>query len=408
MRFNTFLAIAACAATLSPAIKAQAQDGLIVVEEDVTISQAMPCKTRYFSSWRDNWFVQMGAGINSPFVENHLAKGDASRQITAAYNLGFGKWFTPYLGWRLNFMYTNLHWQNGEYCKARSINANADLIWDMLNSVAGVNTNRVFSVIPFVGIGGTYNWNFRGNQGNDDATASHPRKNQWTLPVSAGLQLRLRMCRYADFFIEGRASFYGDNYNNYTYGSPIDVNLTAIGGFSINIGGAGFNTYNPCREAAYIAKLNNQVNHLRADAKALAATNSAQAAALAAQAGQSAEGIVIECPQVNQQPLLSTVRFSINSDVITAEEMVNVYNVAQWLTANPSANVVISGYADRDTGSDAYNLDLSRRRAQAVYNALTGQYGIGGGRLTIDACGSDSQPYGTNDWNRIVIFSAMD
>ena len=40
-------------------------------------------------------------------------------------------------------------------------------------------------------------------------------------------------------------------------------------------------------------------------------------------------------------------------------EMVNVYNIAQWMKANPDANVVIKGYADKDTGTAAYNLKLS-------------------------------------------------
>ena len=48
---------------------------------------------------------------------------------------------------------------------------------------------------------------------------------------------------------------------------------------------------------------------------------------------------------------------------------------------------------------------LSERRANAVANALTSQYGIDASRLTIRFDGSDVQPYSTNDWNRIVIFT---
>ncbi len=68
---------------------------------------------------------------------------------------------------------------------------------------------------------------------------------------------------------------------------------------------------------------------------------------------------------------MSTVRFTINSAKISSMEMVNVYNIAQWMKANPDANVVIKGYADKDTGTAAYNLKLSERRAQNVYNVLT-------------------------------------
>ena len=102
--------------------------------------------------------------------------------------------------------------------------------------------------------------------------------------------------------------------------------------------------------------------------------------------------------------LLSTVRFAKNSAMITDAEMVNVYNVAEWLKENPKQNIVIKGYADEQTGSSDYNMALSRERAQNVYDTLV-DYGINPNRLSIQAEGSDSQVYETNDWNRIVIFA---
>ncbi len=51
------------------------------------------------------------------------------------------------------------------------------------------------------------------------------------------------------------------------------------------------------------------------------------------------------------------------------------------------------------------NLKLSEKRANAVADALVNTYGISRDRLTIRFDGSDVQPYSTNDWNRIVIFT---
>lgn len=85
--------------------------------------------------------------------------------------------------------------------------------------------------------------------------------------------------------------------------------------------------------------------------------------------------------------------------------MVNVYNIAEYMKANPDARIVVRGYADKDTGTSAYNMKLSERRAQAVADILTGDYGISADRLILEAAGSDVQPYSTNDWNRIVIFA---
>ena len=402
MKKNLLLVMAVVGVVMVLPSKAIAQDDdYVVVEEDVTIVDMSQCKDIYHSSWKDNWFMQMGAGMNLPMLENYLPDGTEKRHITAAYNMGFGKWMTPYLGWRMSALYGAIHWDNNVYSKAKYVNANFDLMWDMFNSVGGVNSDRVFSIVPFVGLGGTYTWDFSPNT-PAIRTSYGDKPNQWTLPVSAGLQMRFRLCQYADFFIEGRAQFYGDNFNNCAYGDPVDVNITAIGGFSINFGGRNYKAYNPCGDLGYIASLNDQVNDLRAS---LAVCSAALADAEAQ----------LPCPEVKPAPaakpapakdaiLLSTVRFARNSAVITDTEMVNVYNVAEWLMENPKQKIVIKGYADEQTGTSDYNMNLSRQRAQNVLDALV-NYGVNASRLSIQAEGSSSQLYDTNDWNRIVIFA---
>ena len=397
---KSLLLIGACSSMLFAAQQANAQEAVVVEEESIVLTEQVPCKTHYYSTSRDNWFIQIGAGINSPFVENYLPDGSEKHHLTATYNLGFGKWISPYLGWRLGFNGGALHWDNDVYSKAKYVNANLDFMWDMFNSYK-VNSKRVFSIIPFVGIGGTYVWDYQGNPGNITKKDGKVKHSQWCLPVSAGIQLRFRLCKYVDFFAEGRASFYGDNFNNYAYGDPVDINISAIGGFSFNIGGSDFKSYNPCDYLGYINSLNNQVNDLRG---ALATTSAALAAAEAQ----------LPCPEVSETtiveqaaPLMATVRFKLNSDVIENYEAVNVYNVAEWLKANPGQSVTIAGYADKDTGTADYNMALSKRRAEAVRDALVNEYGINPDRLSIQAQGSAVQPYDTNNWNRIVIFSAQ-
>lgn len=395
------MAVVGVAMVLPMGVIAQ-NDDYVVVEEDVTIVDLSQCEDIYHSSWKDNWFMQMGAGMNLPMVENYLPDGTEKRHITAAYNVGFGKWMTPYLGWRISGLYGAIHWDNEVYSKAKYVNANFDLMWDMFNSVGGVNSNRVFSIIPFVGLGGTYTWDFN-DRSPAIRTSYGDKPNQWTLPVSAGLQMRFRLCRYADFFIEGRAQFYGDNFNNYAYGEPVDVNITAIGGFTINFGGRNFKAYNPCGDLGYISSLNDQVNDLRAS---LAVCSAALAEAEAQLPCPEVKPTVVHKPAAptSDAILLSTVRFVRNSAEISDAEMVNVYNVAEWLKENPKQNIVIKGYADEQTGTSDYNMELSRQRAQNVYDALI-DYGINANRLSIQAEGSNTQLYDTNDWNRIVIFT---
>lgn len=390
--------LGACGAMFFAAQSANAQDA-VVVDEQVVAVENVDCQTHYYSTSSDNWFIQVGAGINSPFVENYLKNGNEKHHITAAYNVGFGKWFSPYLGWRMSFQGGALHWDNQVYSKSKYVNANLDLMWDMFNSFK-VNTNRVFSIVPFVGIGGTFAWDFKGYNNIADQDGKL-KGNSWTLPVSAGLQFRFRLSKYVDFFAEGRAQFYGDNFNNTSYGDPVDVNLTALGGFTFNLGGSNFKSYNPCDYVDYINSLNNQVNDLRGQ---LAAT----AAALAAAEAQ------LPCPEVKAAPapapvaaapMLGSVRFGLNSAKVTNKEQVNVYNVAEWMKQNPKESVTITGYADKDTGSADYNMALSQRRAEAVKAMLVDEYGINANRISVKYEGSNVQPYSTNDWNRIVIFT---
>lgn len=397
---------------------ATAQD-VVVNEEAVSVTE-FTCDntTKYFSNWRNNWFIQIGAGINQPFVERGVgmrAPGNYvdRKKMTAVYNFGFGRWFSPYLAVRVNALGGALHWDNptlaephNGWTRAKHANLNVEIMWDMFNSFAGPNPNRVFSIIPYAGIGGDYVWDIRDAAGNAAAGSNilreHSRKTKnssWTLPVSAGIQLRLRLCKYVDFFGEMRASFYGDNFNGCAEGRPVDANVAVLGGFSFNIGGRGWETYNECASLAQIAALNNEVNNLRAE-------NLASAQAIAALESQ------LPCPEVkpatvtySDTPLMSTVRFTINSDEITPEEEVNVYNMAEWLKANPKKNVVIQGYADKDTGSPEYNLELSKRRADKVADQLVEKYGINRNRLKVRYDGSNVQPYDVNNWNRIVIFS---
>lgn len=399
MKTKSSWALAACAAATLLGSKASAQETVVVEESNFVVSE-VPCKTHYYSNGKDNWFIQLGAGITSPFMENYLPNGNEKHHITALYNVGFGKWFSPYIGWRLGFNGGTLHWDNRQFNSAKMVNANFDFMWDMFNSFGGVNSRRVFSIVPFAGFGGAFMWDYSNGASTILRDNGKVKRNSWALPLSAGIQFRFRLCKYADFFLEGRAQFAGDNWNNEAEAAPVDINLSALGGFTFYIGGADFKSYNPCEYTDYIANLNNQVNDLRG---ALASTTAALAAAEAQL--PCPEVVAVQPVVVENAPLLTTVRFTINSAKISSEEMVNVYNMAQYLKANPDQTITIVGYADKDTGTSSYNMALSKRRAEAVRDALVNKYGINPDRLSINAEGSNTQPYDVNNWNRIVIFS---
>lgn len=388
------------AALVAGTFSASAQDA-IVTQESISITEVPECNVRYYNSWRDGWFIQLGAGVNLPVMEGFKHE---KKHVGATYNVGFGRWFSPYFGFRFSGYYGNFaEGLAGGTLHYRSASVNGDVMWDMCNSIAGVNLERPVSVVPFVGIGGTYNHHFGGNTEMINVyNGGHKRVNSWTVPVSAGLQFRFRLCKYVDFFLEGRATFAGDNYNNVVNDAAVDIAFQATGGLTFNIGGKSFQTYDPCADAAYMSSLNDQVNDLREE---LAVTAAALAAAESQLPCPEVKAAPAPAPVVESAPMLTTVRFTINSARVTPTEMVNVYNVAEYMKQNPNTKVTITGYADKNTGTAEYNQKLSERRAQAVYDILTNNYGISADRLVKAAEGSSEQPYTTNNWNRIVIFS---
>ncbi len=75
----------------------------------------------------------------------------------------------------------------------------------------------------------------------------------------------------------------------------------------------------------------------------------------------------------------SDVTFATNSADINSGFYPTLNSVAKVLKEYNKTNVIVSGYTD-NTGTPAYNQDLSERRARSVSNYLAGQ-GVSGNRL---------------------------
>lgn len=67
--------------------------------------------------------------------------------------------------------------------------------------------------------------------------------------------------------------------------------------------------------------------------------------------------------------VMNAIRFEFDSDALTDQAAGYVKEVARTIVAHPEYHVSIYAYTDA-TASDAYNLDLSQRRAERVKNAL--------------------------------------
>jgi outer membrane protein OmpA-like peptidoglycan-associated protein len=90
-----------------------------------------------------------------------------------------------------------------------------------------------------------------------------------------------------------------------------------------------------------------------------------------------------------------SIYFSFNSAVIREESEPTLTDIADVLRRHPAWKIGVNGHTDA-VGGDQPNLDLSKRRAAAVKDALVKRYGVEASRLATSGSGK-SQPRDTND-----------
>ncbi|WP_303427542.1 OmpA family protein, partial [uncultured Duncaniella sp.] len=83
-------------------------------------------------------------------------------------------------------------------------------------------------------------------------------------------------------------------------------------------------------------------------------------------------------------------------------EQPKVDDIIEYRKANPETKVVVTGYADKETGTAPYNMSLSKRRAEAVAAAIM-KAGISADRISTAAKGDTVQPFEGRVKNRVAI-----
>ena len=101
------------------------------------------------------------------------------------------------------------------------------------------------------------------------------------------------------------------------------------------------------------------------------------------------EGIVVTFPDKNPDGTKMGVYFDFNQSAITSNSKLALDKLVKIFNEYPETNILVEGHTD-DKGTDAYNLTLSQKRAEAVGNYLKNN-GIAASRLSIKWYG-ESQP----------------
>ncbi len=112
--------------------------------------------------------------------------------------------------------------------------------------------------------------------------------------------------------------------------------------------------------------------------------------------GGTAAGAIEEGLVENQRVDVYGIYFDFNSDRIRTESEPVLSEIGAIMKKHPDWRLRIAGHTDNVGGDGDYNLQLSRRRSEAVRLALVNRFGVSADRLSSSGFGAGS-PIETND-----------
>lgn len=377
---------------------AQESTALIVQEKNTSWSGYV---TNRF--W-DNWFISIGAGGEVYFGQSD-SQGKFGKRIAPAFDFSVGKWIVPTIGLRAqvsgfklrgytydpNNMYVSSGPDNDGLFKQswKQFNVHGDVLLNLSNWIGGYRYDRFYEAIPYLGFGIMH-------------ACTSADNNVFT--ANAGLINKMRLSDAFDLNVEIRGSVFEKKFAGEPGGKRANGILTVTAGFSYKFKNREFKRNIPvapvvmaediawaatakqlettqaqlANQIAYNNQLNNELNRVKAEKQAV-----------------KVEKEVIAAPRA--------IFFNINKADITAKDKVNLEYMAEQMKANPEKRYTIVGYADKATGTPEFNLQLSQRRAENVYNVLTKDFGVNPNQLKVEYKGGVSDLFDGNPLNRVAI-----
>lgn len=364
----------------------------------------------------DNWFISIHGGVNHSMSEN-ARFGKFFDMTKPSVALSVGKYFSPAIGARVQFAYMKQQSRaNSEAIEAfPSVYGKGNYGFSMLGGyVDGLfNLNNIFSqykestrfnVVGILGLGFNSSFGFDDkveawgpnstNAKNNTEFAPYQvyTDNETYFALRGGLQFNYMLSNSLDLGLEATFNATDDGYNGTRYDRKWDTYVNVMLGltwhFKDHYGDRRFR-YTEVSDQATIDYLNQQINEERAKVRPV----------------EPEQVVEVKKEIVKNEILDMTVSFIIDKYNVTDIQKKNVAAAAQYLEEHPNVNLIVTGYADVKTGNPAYNLKLSQRRAETVYNMLVKEYNVSPDRIRVDYKGDSLQPYQLkNEWNRVVVF----
>lgn len=366
--------------------------------------------------FQPHWYGQLQFGF-----QETLGEGSFGKLMSPNIQLMFGKKFNPYIGlrfgvnaWQSKGAISVTGYDKGEnqYYDWKYVTPQVDAVVDLTNLIGGYNPTRLVEVDFLAGIG--VNVAFDNKKANNINSAIASSLNSaWNTahPTSDLAGAAQTQSPYANYKALGSAwdgtkAFFNTHFGfglNFNCSERVQVGLELMA----NVVSDRYNSKQGPNTDWYFNCLVG-VGYAFGP-KYETVTRVVEPAPEPVVVEKVVEKIVevpvqVEEKKVEREVFRRDVFFLINKYNIRPQEMEKVAQVAEYMQSHPNAVVTITGYADKGTGSKAFNLRLSAQRSQSVAKALQDQYYIPASRIIVKSMGEDMfQPYPDPVQNRVAI-----
>ena len=348
-----------------------------------------------------HWYVQ--AQIGGQYTLGEVGFG---KLLSPNAQLGVGYNFNKVVGARFSLN----AWQSKAGQKVISDGATTTYKWkwnyiapmidatfNLTNLFCEYNPNRLVEVGVFGGIGANIAW------GNDEAADAQaailatpgsknlegydktamPLENLWDgtkarFVARVGANVDFRVSDRVKLGVELSANTLSDKYNSKKAGNP-DWYFNALVGVKVALGETHTTKVIPAPKP--VEKIIERIIEKPAPAPAPKTETKQEAV---------------------DENFRRDIFFPIGNSNIAKSQTTKIAEIVTFMKENPDAKITLTGYADKGTGSAAFNDKIAARRAQTVYNTLAAK-GVAKSRMIKKSMGSRVQPFEENDMNRVTI-----
>ena len=332
-----------------------------------------------------NWFIGVQGGVQTTFTNYNSLD-----LLTPQFGVQVGRWFAPEFGARIHLM----GWQQkggvaaGQFGLAdkqtymfNAGTADMDFLFNMSNILYPQRPSQAWNWILLAGFGANYSWDYDEFKTLVGSTqAYHPYYHE-------------QVCGTKHATFNGR------------FGTAVEYNFSRCLALNLEV------------DANYKNDLYNLKTNECLDWQVAALVGLTYKFGMKKKAREVVETYYVDEPYtetVKKQRPVETVEVSNMEKVVYYQINISdvqqgqgidaaVKEAADLIKTDPEAKILVTGYADVQTGNPEINQRLSKERAEGVANKLVNEHGINAANITVDWKGDTVQPFSENDKNRCVI-----